>query len=62
VFRIVQESLPTWQARPGAPGEVELKPEGSYLLLGCRTTASASAPRRGKPQSLGLVGLRERAH
>ena len=63
VFRIVQESLQNVAKHAKASRvEVELQAQGDYLMLrvqddgiGFRT----SDPR--KPQSLGLVGLRERA-
>jgi PAS domain S-box-containing protein len=64
VFRIVQESLANVAKHAQATqAVVELQPRGEMLMLrvqdngvGFRTTD----PR--KPQSLGLVGLRERAH
>jgi len=64
VFRIVQESLQNVAKHAGATEVVvEVRPADGHLLvrvqdngIGFRT----SDPR--KPQSLGLVGLRERAH
>jgi PAS domain S-box-containing protein len=63
VFRIVQESLVNIGKHAEAQHvEVELKEEGNRLLLRVQDDGIGfrpSAPR--KPQSLGLVGLRERA-
>jgi PAS domain S-box-containing protein len=63
VFRIVQESLQNVAKHAEAQHvEVELKPDGDHLLLRVQDDGIGfrpSAPR--KPQSLGLVGLRERA-
>jgi PAS domain S-box-containing protein len=63
VFRIVQEALQNVAKHAEAQHvEVELKVEGDYLLLRVQDDGIGfrpSAPR--KPQSLGLVGLRERA-
>ncbi|MBE7367759.1 PAS domain S-box protein [Ramlibacter sp. HM2] len=64
VFRIVQESL-TNVAKHAQATEVvvELHPRGEILLLRVQDNGvgfRTSDPR--KPQSLGLVGLRERAH
>jgi PAS domain S-box-containing protein len=64
VFRIVQESLQN-VAKHAAATEVvvEVLPRGDALLLRVQDNGrgfSPSEPR--KPQSLGLVGLRERAH
>lgn len=63
VFRIVQESLQNVAKHAEAQHvEVELKVQGDYLLLRVQDDGIGfrpSAPR--KPQSLGLVGLRERA-
>jgi len=63
VFRIVQESLQNVAKHAEAHNvEVELELRGDYLLLRVQDDGIGfrpSAPR--KPQSLGLVGLRERA-
>jgi len=63
VFRIVQESLQNVAKHAEARHvEVELKAQGDYLLLRVQDDGIGfrpSDPR--KPQSLGLVGLRERA-
>jgi len=63
VFRIVQESLQNVAKHAEAHQvEVELKAEGDYLHLRVQDDGIGfrhSQPR--KPQSLGLVGLRERA-
>jgi PAS domain S-box-containing protein len=63
VFRIVQESLQNVAKHAEAQRvEVEIQMQGDYLLLRVQDDGIGfrpSAPR--KPQSLGLVGLRERA-
>jgi signal transduction histidine kinase len=63
VFRIVQESLNNVAKHARASQvAVELQPQGDHLLLRVRDDGMGfrpGAPRR--PQSLGLVGLRERA-
>jgi PAS domain S-box-containing protein len=63
VFRIVQESLANVAKHAGATRvEVELRPLGGQLLVRVQDDGIGfrpNAPR--KPQSLGLVGLRERA-
>jgi PAS domain S-box-containing protein len=63
VFRIVQESLQNVAKHAEAQNvEVVLKEQGDYLLLRVQDDGIGfrpSGPR--KPQSLGLVGLRERA-
>ena len=63
VFRIVQESLNNVAKHARASQvAVELKPQGEQLLLRVQDDGIGfrpAAPRR--PQSLGLVGLRERA-
>jgi PAS domain S-box-containing protein len=63
VFRIVQESLQNVAKHAEAQHvEVEVKQTGDYLLLRVQDDGIGfrpSSPR--KPQSLGLVGLRERA-
>jgi signal transduction histidine kinase len=63
VFRIVQESLANVAKHAGATRvEVELRPVDEHLLVRVQDDGIGfrpSAPR--KPQSLGLVGLRERA-
>jgi PAS domain S-box-containing protein len=63
VFRIVQESLQNVAKHAEAQHvEVEVKEAGDYLLLRVQDDGIGfrpSSPR--KPQSLGLVGLRERA-
>jgi len=63
VFRIVQESLTNVAKHARASRvELELRPHGDHLLLRVQDDGIGfrpSAPRR--PQSLGLVGLRERA-
>lgn len=63
VFRIVQESLTNVAKHARASKvSVELKPHGEHLLLRVQDDGIGfrlGAPRR--PQSLGLVGLRERA-
>ena len=64
VFRIVQESLVNVAKHAQASRvEVELETQGDFLLLRVRDNGvgfRTDAPR--KPQSLGLAGLRERAH
>lgn len=64
VFRIVQESLQNVAKHASASRVVvELRPRDGALLLRVQDNGSGfrpSDPR--KPQSLGLVGLRERAH
>ena len=64
VFRIVQESLQNVAKHARAKGvQVGLARDGGFLLLAVRDDGvgfQTSHPR--KPQSLGLVGLRERAH
>jgi signal transduction histidine kinase len=63
VFRIVQESLTNVAKHARATKvEVEVRPQGDHLLLRVQDDGIGfrpTAPRR--PQSLGLVGLRERA-
>ena len=63
IFRIVQESLQNVAKHAEAQHvEVELKTEGDYLLLRVQDDGIGFRPSQPrKPQSLGLVGLRERA-
>ncbi|HET8748766.1 MAG TPA: PAS domain-containing sensor histidine kinase [Ramlibacter sp.] len=63
VFRIVQESLQNVAKHAEARHvEVELKEQGDYLLLRVQDDGIGFRPSQPrKPQSLGLVGLRERA-
>ncbi|GAB3767111.1 hypothetical protein GCM10028796_27720 [Ramlibacter monticola] len=63
VFRIVQESLQNVAKHAEATQvEVELNSEGDYLLLRVQDDGIGFRPSQPrKPQSLGLVGLRERA-
>jgi PAS domain S-box-containing protein len=63
VFRIVQESLHNAAKHAEAKHvEVELKVEGDYLLLRVQDDGIGFRPSQPrKPQSLGLVSLRERA-
>ena len=64
VFRIVQESLQNVAKHAEAHQvEVELKAEGESLQLRVQDDGIGFRPSQPrKPQSLGLVGLRERAH
>jgi signal transduction histidine kinase len=63
VFRIVQESLQNVAKHAQAKQvEVEVKQQGDALLLRVRDDGIGFRPSQPrKPQSLGLVGLRERA-
>lgn len=64
IFRIVQESLQNVAKHAGATEvRVELQPRHDHLLLRVQDNGVGFRPADPrKPQSLGLVGLRERAH